>query len=345
MAKFGWKESGTAMSPCSAKSLFWVALWLPLSTACAQEQPVIRVNVNLVRIVATVKTQSGQLVSALRKDDFQVFDNAAPQEIAVFERQTDQPLSVALMVDTSGSTAKELKYESDSASRFLKALLGEGNPNDAVALYSFNWEVQRNNFFTHSYTSLTNSLRSFRGEAGTSLYDAIYLAARDLEDRQGRKVMIIVTDGGDTTSSKNLKQALEAAQLADAVIYPVVVMPITNDAGRNIGGENALKFIADGTGGRTFLPAVGAELDRAFEEIIDELRTQYLLGFYPRNVPLTKDRFHKLEVQVKRPELRVSTRNGYYGEAEGDAGSPGARISVNPERKLDPDAKKKRQEK
>src|SRR5581483_6770497 len=162
-----------------------------------------------------------------------------------FERETDQPLSVALMVDTSGSTAKELKSEIDSASKFLKALLSEGNSRDTVALYSFNWEIWRNNFFTHNYTSLTNSLKTLHGEAGTSLYDAIYLAARDLEDREGRKVMIIVADG---------------------VIYPVVVMPITNDAGRNIGGENALKFMADGTGGRTFLPSIGPELDRAFRD-------------------------------------------------------------------------------
>jgi Ca-activated chloride channel family protein len=285
-------------------------------SAHAQPQPVIRVNVNLVRVVATVKTQAGELVGALRKDDFQIFDNGAPQEVTVFERQTDQRLSVALMVDTSGSTAKDLKYETDSAARFLKALLGEGNRDDTVALYTFNWQVTRNNNFTHSFTSLTNSLKTLRGEAGTSLYDAIYLAARDLEDREGRKIMIIVTDGGDTTSSTDLKKALAATQLADTVIYPVVVIPITNDAGRNIGGENALKFMADGTGGRTFLPSLGAELDRAFSEIIDELRTQYLLGFYPRNVPLTKDRFHKLEVRVKRPELRVSARNGYYGEAE-----------------------------
>jgi Ca-activated chloride channel family protein len=277
---------------------------------------VIRVDVNLVRIVATVKTQAGELVGALRKEDFQIFDNGAPQEVAVFERQTDQRLSVALMVDTSGSTAKDLKYETDSAARFLKALLGEGYRDDTVALYSFNWQVTQNNNYTHSFTTLTNSLKTLRGEAGTSLYDAIYLAARDLEDRDGRKIMIIVTDGGDTTSSMDLKKALAAAQLADAVIYPVVVIPITNDAGRNIGGENALKFMADGTGGRTFLPSLGAELDRAFSDIIDELRTQYLLGFYPRNVPLTKDRFHKLEIRVKRPELRVSARNGYYGEAE-----------------------------
>jgi Ca-activated chloride channel family protein len=306
----------------------------------AQTQPTFRTNVSLVRIVTTVKTQAGELVGALRKEDFAVADNGVAQEIAVFERQTDQPLSVALMVDTSGSTAKDLKYETESAARFLRVLLGEGNLQDSVALYNFNWQVQRDNYFTHSLTSLTNSLKLLHGEAGTSLYDAIYLAARDLEDREGRKVMIIVTDGGDTTSTKDVHQALRAAQFADAVIYPVVVIPITNNAGRNIGGENALKFMADGTGGRTFLPSLGAELDRAFSDIVGELRTQYLLGFYPRNVPLPKDRFHKLQVTVERPELQVSARNGYYGEAEGETASPDVRPSISPERKT-----KKKQEK
>jgi len=306
---------------------------LPLFAASAQQQPVIRVDVNLVRIVATVKTQSGELVKALQKEDFQVADNGAPQQVAVFERQTDQPLSVALLIDTSGSTAKELKYESDSAARFLKALLSEGNPQDVVALYTFNWQIVRQNYFTHSHASLENSLKKLYGEAGTSLYDAIYLAAHDLEDREGRKVMIIVTDGGDTTSSKSLKQALEAAQLADAVIYPVVVMPITNDAGRNIGGENALTFIAQGTGGRTFLQTGAAQLDKAFGGIITELRTQYVLGFYPHDVPLTKNPFHTLEVRVKPADLRVSARNGYYGDSEGNTGSQGDRISVSPGRK------------
>jgi Ca-activated chloride channel family protein len=311
-----------------------------LAFCAGGQDTVIHVDVNLVRVVATVKTQSGELVGSLRKDDFQITDNGAPQAVAVFERQTDQPLSVAVMVDTSGSTAKDLKYEIDSGTRFLKALLSEGNPSDTVALYSFNWQITRHNFFTHNLASLANSLKTFHGEAGTSLYDAIYLASRDLEDRQGRKVMVIVTDGGDTTSGKDLKQALAAAHFADAVIYPVVVIPITNDAGRNIGGENALKFMADGTGGRTFLPSAGPELDRAFSEIIDELRTQYLLGFYPRNTPLTKDRFHRLEVRVSRPELRVSARNGYYGVAEGGAGTLDSRIAITPERST-----KKRQEK
>lgn len=322
-----------------ASPVSWLGAVLALGTAAAQPQPVIRVNVNLVRIVATVKTQSGELVSALRKEDFQVLDNGVPQETAVFERRTDQPLSVALMIDTSGSTNKELKYETESASRFLKALLAEGNPEDAVALYTFNWQVRQEKNFTHNYNSLAGILKTLHGEAGTSLYDAIYLTAHELEYREGRKVMVIVTDGGDTTSSKDLKQALEAAQLADAVIYPVVVMPITNDAGRNIGGENALTFMANGTGGRTFLPSLGPELDRAFMDIIDELRTQYLLGFYPKNEHLTKDPFHKLEVRVNRPELRVSARNGYYGETGLEDGSA-ARISVTPQ-----SAKKPRQEK
>src|SRR5215472_11848575 len=129
MAKCGWKGSGTAMSRRWVKALLSVALSAG-GAALAQPQPVIHVDVNLVRIVATVKTPAGELAGGLRKEDFQVSDNGAPQEIAVFERQTDQPLSVALLVDTSGSTAKDLKYETDSAARFLRALLAEGNPED-----------------------------------------------------------------------------------------------------------------------------------------------------------------------------------------------------------------------
>jgi Ca-activated chloride channel family protein len=308
----------------------WVRISLLAALALGPAAAQFRVNVNLVRVVTTVKNPAGELVGDLRKEDFQLSDNGAPQEINVFERHSDLPLSVALLVDISGSTAKDLKYETDSATRFLRVLLGEGNPNDTVALYGFNWQVTEYHSFTHSLVSLTTALKALHGEAGTSLYDAIFLAASALENREGRKVIVVVTDGGDTTSATSLQKALAAVQLADAVIYPVVVIPITNDAGRNIGGENALKFMADGTGGRTFLPTLGAELDRAFSDIISELRTQYLLGFYPRNVPLTKDRFHKLQVRVTRPELRVSARNGYYGEAEGESGTADPRISVTP---------------
>ena len=307
----------------------WAALLLLASNLSAQ--PVIRVDVSLVHVLATARNRQGQLVGSLSKDDFEIFDNGARQEIAVFERRSEQPLSVALLVDVSGSTAKDIKYETDSAAKFLRALLHEGNPEDRVALYSFDDAVRLVQDYSHNYTLLEAQLRRMHGSAGTSLYDAIWLAATEgLEAREGRKAMVIVSDGGETTSVKNSHQALAAAQLADAVMYPVIDMPITNDAGRNIGGENALTFMAQGTGGRTFMPSTAAEFDRAFEAIINDLRTSYFIGFYPHDVPLTKDRFHKLELRTKIPGLQVSARNGYYGDAIQNTGSSETRMSAEP---------------
>jgi Ca-activated chloride channel family protein len=314
------------------------ALLAAAATVASAQETTIKVDVSLVHVIATVKDTNGALVGTLQKDSFEILDNGARQEVAVFSRQTDQPLSVALLVDTSGSTAKELKYEIDSAARFLHALLAEGNPEDRVALYSFSYDIQQGEF-TRNYASLERQLRLLHGDTGTSLYDALYYASQALERREGRKAIIVVTDGGDTTSTRDLKAALKQTQLADAVIYPIVVLPITNDAGRNTGGEHALEFMAQGTGGRTFYPEANAQLDKALADVVVELRTQYMLAFYPRNVPLTKDPFHTLQVRVKSPNLRVSARNGYYGEAEG-GGSPSTRISVTPERTT-----KKRQEK
>jgi Ca-activated chloride channel homolog len=311
MARSGWKETGTAMRPV-------FLLLSAVAFSSAQDDAVFRSDVQLVRILATVKDQSGALVGSLEKEDFEVRDNGIPQRISFFERQTDQPLSVAVLIDNSGSTAKDLKYETESVTRFLGALLREGNPEDAVALYSFNWQIVKQNGFTRNVAAVEKSLRALRGEAGTALYDAILLASRDIEDRRGRKVLVIVTDGGDTTSHSDFQRAAEAAQLADAVIYPVVVIPITNDAGRNVGGENALTTLALRTGGRVSAASLGAALDQSFDQIIRDLRTQYLLAFYPRGVPPAKDRFHLLDITLSKPELQVKARSGYYGEAQRD---------------------------
>jgi Ca-activated chloride channel family protein len=305
-------------------------LFLLLFGSSAQE-PVIRVDVNLVRILTTVKDTAGAPVGTLSVKDFEVFDNGVRQEIAVFERYTELPLVIALMVDTSGSTAKDLRSEVASVSRFLKVLLSEGNPRDAVALYSFNYQVVRHNLFTHNHGPLERSLKTLKGEAGTSLYDAMYLAAHDLETRDGRRVMVMVTDGGDTVSTKDFHAALEAAQTADSVVFPILIVPITNDAGRNTGGENALTTLAARTGGRVFAATLGNELDAAFAALIHDLRTQYLLAYYPKNVPLTKNRFHRLDVRVQRPELRVLARTGYYGESEDSAARGPGRVSTKPE--------------
>lgn len=295
-------------------------VWLLTSAVCTAplarpQDTVIHVDVRLVRMLVTVKDANGQLIGSLNKTDFTIFDNGVKQDVAVFERRTEQPLSVAMLVDTSASTGIELRYELESVSRFLKALIAEGNPDDSVALYSFNWQVTVHASYTRRFARLDQILKQLKSDGGTSLYDAIYLASRELEYRDGRHVMVLVTDGGDTTSTKDFHEALEAAQLADSVLFPVLVVPITNPAGRNIGGEHALTTLAAGTGGRVFTPTLGAELDRAFDDILRELRTQYLIGFYPRNVPPIKDRFHTLKVNVQGPNLRVVTRSGYYGDA------------------------------
>jgi len=313
------------------------------ATLFAQQPTTIRVDVRLAQVIVTVKNRAGELVGSLTKNDFEVYDNGAKQEIAVFARQTEQPVSVALLIDTSGSTAKELKFEIESASKFLHALLAEGNARDAVALYSFDYDVTLEHDFTHNFAGLERQLRQIRGSAGTSLYVALVHSSRHLEGREGRKVVVVVTDGGDTTSGNtDLHAAVREAQLADAVAYPIVVLPITNPAGRNTGGENALAFLAQNTGGRTFYPGNARELDKVFADIISELRTQYVLGYYPHDVPLTKNPFHKLEVRVKSPDLRPSYRQGYYGEVEGGSADEAARPVVNPERKKSDIRKKER---
>jgi Ca-activated chloride channel family protein len=303
---------------CAAKVLS--AATLLLAALCAAgvvlaQEPVFKVDVRLVRLLVTVKDAAGQLVGSLDRTQFTVTDNGVRQEITAFERQTAQPLSVALLIDTSGSTGKDLKYETTSIGTFLKAFLGEGNPEDAVALFSFNDEVTLLNNFTRRMDRIEDRLKLLRPDAGTSLYDAVYLAAPDLRNRQGRTVIVVVTDGGDTTSKKKYRDAVEAAQRADAVLYALVVVPITNPAGRNTGGEHALEAMVEATGGRMFYPSLGAELDRAFADILRDLRTQYLIGYYPRGVPQGDRNFHTVHVGLERKELRVSTRTGYYGDS------------------------------
>lgn len=310
MARFGLKENGMKVR----RWLVLASVLLGSALVAEDDIPNIRVDVRLVRVLATVRDASGALLGSLSKHEFKIFDNDAEQDISVFERKTEQPLSIALLVDISGSTAKDLKFEVDSVSRFLKSLFKEGNSEDTVGIYSFNYQVTQEVPFVHNPSQLDRALRTLHGSAGTSMYDAIYFAATDLQQRKGRKVIVIVTDGGDTTSKHDYQAALSTAQLADAVMYPILIVPIANDAGRNIGGEHALTSLADGTGGRVFEPTLGAPLDKAFTDILQELRTQYLLAYYPKNVPLSRDPFHHLEVRIARPGLQILTRNGYYGE-------------------------------
>jgi hypothetical protein len=206
MGKSGLKETVIKMSRSLAKYLLMAALGAGL---LLPQTPVFRTKVSMVHVVATVKNKSGDLVGTLHKDDFEVYDNGVRQTVTNFDHLTAQPLSVALMIDTSGSTNKDLKYETDSAAKFFKALLSEGNPEDAVALFSFNDTVRLERDFTHNYPSLESRLKFLKGSAGTSLYDAIYYSAQALDRREGRKVMVVISDGGNTTSTTLIHAATE----------------------------------------------------------------------------------------------------------------------------------------
>jgi Ca-activated chloride channel family protein len=306
MGRFRYQSAFLILAVSVAAVVFAVA---------AAAQSTFKVDVKLVRLLVSVKDARGQLVGSLEKPDFTVYDSGVKQDVAVFDHNTALPLSVSLLIDTSGSTAKDLRYETASIQKFLHALLREGNPDDAAALYAFNDEVTRLNPFTRREQRLIDSLKDLRASAGTSFYDAILLVSREQLRREGRHVIVVVTDGGDTTSGKKFADAREAAQSADVIIYPILVVPITNDAGRNVGGEHALDTLASDTGGRVFQPSGAAALDEAFTQILRDLRTQYLVAYYPRNLPVDAPRFHLVRVELSRKDLRATTRTGYYGDA------------------------------
>lgn len=276
------------------------------------DTPNFSVKVSLVRLLVSVHDASGALLTNLNKEDFKILDSGKPQTISVFERNTSLPLSVAILIDTSGSTETSLHYEVSSIQHFLGTLLQSGNPQDAFALYSFNWRTNLEADFSRNERRADRALHALHGEGGTSLYDAVYLASDSLVHREGRHVMIVVTDGGDTTSYKQYPDALAAAQRADAVLYPIIVVPINADAGRNTGGEHALVTLAQSTGGKAFYPEGADQLNNAFADILHELRTQYLIGFYPQDVPERVHSYHAVNVQIPRPALRISARSGYY---------------------------------
>lgn len=278
----------------------------------AEQSPSFSIRVNLVRLLVSVRDRSGAPVTNLNKADFRVFDGEVPQDIGVFERNTSLPLSVAILIDTSGSTQIELHNEVDSVLKFIPTLLNAGNPDDTFALFSFNWRTNMEVDFSRNHHRAERALHALKGEGGTSLYDAVYLASDSLADRNGRHVMVVVTDGGDTTSYKRYGEALQAAQQADVVLYPIIVVPIANDAGRNTGGEHALETLAESTGGRIFYAAGFEQLNEALAEILQALRTQYLLGFYPKNVRVEPKLFHPVKVELRDAQLKVTVRSGYY---------------------------------
>jgi Ca-activated chloride channel homolog len=279
-----------------------------------QPQTTLKVNVKLVNLFVSVVDPHGSPVAGLAKDNFQIFEDGRPEKIAVFERESELPLSIVLAIDTSLSTRKDIRLELNSARRFIHTVL---RPQDRLALYQFSEIVDELQTFTNDLHEIDRALDRARIGSATALYDAVYLGSEALEKRKGRKVMVVVTDGGDTASKTDYQAALRSALEAEALVYSVIIVPIESNAGRNTGGEHALIQLAHDTGGKFFYAENPTQLDTVFKKIDEELRTQYMLAYYPSQ-RLADSEFRRIEVTVTPPaaeqgeQLTVRHRAGYY---------------------------------
>ncbi len=284
----------------------------PKEDTQSQPDTTFKVDVKLVNVFVTVTDAQGAPIASLTKDNFDLREDGNLQKIAVFSKESGLPLSIVLDIDTSLSTRKDLPFELASARRFAHAIL---RPVDALSLYGFNEIVTEVVPFTPDLRTIDRGIDRLKLGAATALYDALYLGAEALEPRQGRKVMVVITDGGDTMSKVTYKDAVREAQQAEAIVYSIIVVPIESSAGRDTGGEHALIQLSEDTGGKYFYAMSTSQLDEAFQKISDELRTQYLLAYYPSQ-RISDSEFRTIEVSVNGvpsgEDYKVRHRTGYY---------------------------------
>lgn len=284
------------------------------SRIVAQEDKPLRLDVKLVNIFVNVTDKAGAIVGQLTQDDFKIFEDGRLQKIAHFERQSEMPLNLTLAVDTSSSTFKDRGIEQVAAKKFVHALI---RSQDRMSVIQFNTYVEELAGFTNSVAQLDRGLDHMRGAGGTALYDAIYLGSKGLGKREGRKVLVLVSDGGDTVKGSTYKEALEQALRNEVMIYSIIDVPIEASAGRDSGGEHAMITLAEQTGGKSFYAYEGG-LEKAFGEVSEDLRTQYLIGYYPRNQEPGRE-FHRIEVTIPRaaPDaFNIRHKTGYYGDSQ-----------------------------
>jgi Ca-activated chloride channel homolog len=268
----------------------------PKSQESTSPRGAIKVNVNLVNVLVSVLDEHNRPAPDLLVDAFQILEDGVLQKVDIFESETKQPLDIALMVDTSLSARKEIVFEREAASNFIKQVL---QGDDRLGVFYFDETVTQNGAFSNNVPALQDAVRRIPEGAGTSIYDAVLLGSRALAGRPAgrRRVIILVTDAGETTSKADFESARRAALRADILLYTIVVRPVKNENGRNTAGEHALQTITETTGGAMFYPDSGEELAAIFERIDRELRTQYRLAYYPnpRGAPNT---YRTIEVKV-----------------------------------------------
>jgi VWFA-related protein len=292
----------------------------------------IKVDVDIVNVLASVRDKRGGLVSNLEKSDFTVLEDGKPQTIKYFTKETDVPLTIGLLVDVSGSQRNLIDIERNAASQFFSQVLRK---KDMAFLISFGEESELLQDYTNSTRLLTEGLGQLRpssgvgglhpgpvptmgGPRGTVLYDAVYLAANEkLKSEVGRKVIVIITDGVDQGSRLSINQAVEAAQKSDAVIYCIDYNdPSAYGGGFGVSfgggaGGSAMHKMSDETGGHVYRVDRKHTLEQVFKELQDEMRSQYSIGYTPAND--RKDgTYRKIDIKLSNKDLKAQARKGYY---------------------------------
>jgi VWFA-related protein len=331
-----WSAAGAQFIRCLALGVCLAAL--SASRAAAQEKPglptgpTLKVSTEVVNVYAVVRDKKGRMIADLNKGDFELEEDKQPQEIRYFSREADTPLDLGIMVDTSPSQGRVLDIEKEQAKAFLHQVL---RPKDLAFVIHFDVDVELLQDFTADFRLLAHAIDETvinggghgvlpsplpTGDMGgaTHLYDSVYLAANDLmKNEVGRKVLILLTDGEDQGSKVKLEKALETAQKSDLIIYSVAIIDraFYYSHGAFFQGDSVLKKLSEETGGRVIRVDRARDTAAAFQQIADELRTQYLLGYTPANTRRDGS-FHKIHLQVRNGEYKAQARRGYYAPAE-----------------------------
>jgi len=301
----------------------------------ANEEPLqtFTAEVNVVNLFFNVKDKHGMLIPNLTKDDFQVFEDGKPQTIKYFSAESNQPLTLGIMIDTSASQTRVLPIEQEACASFLRQVLRQ---KDLAFVINFDTDVNLDQDFTNNVRDLSRALNKMQINAGmgggppglgggpipttprgTLLYDAIFLAADEkLKNEVGRKAMIIFTDGEDQGSRLRIRDAIEAAQKADAICYVILIADRGFYGFGGYSGDYEMKKLAEATGGRVI--EVGNKQDKlhdAFEQIQNELRSQYSIGYTPSNSK-QDGTYRKIQIRPKSSDYKVQARQGYYAMAK-----------------------------
>jgi VWFA-related protein len=289
----------------------------------------IKVDVSLVNILCSVRNKNNGLVGNLEKRDFTLYEDGKQQELKYFTRETDLPLTIGMLVDISGSQERLIETERRAAYAFFSQVLRK---KDEAFLISFGPEAELLQDFTSSPKLLQDGLSQLRvsipvgglhpgpvptqqSQAGTILYDAVYLAANEkLKSEVGRKAIVVITDGVDTGSKISRDKAIEAAQRADSIIYSFFYQDLAaygGFGGGGGGGERELARMSSETGGRVFHVDRRYTLEEAFKDLQDEMRSQYALGYSSTN-PKKDGTYRKLDIKMANKDMKVQARKGYY---------------------------------